>query len=554
MTKTTPIVSLAFLVPALSMAAGSAHAAVRYVNASAATLGDGSSWATAMPHLVDALAVAQTGDEVWVAGGTYYPDTSGGAPSGTGNRTSSFMMKSGVRIYGGFAGTETSRIQRNPALNLTVLSGDIGVRNVHNDNSYNVVEASGVSSEGVLDGFTIKRGTADGVTTIDTYVGGGAYVYNGGKPTFSNCRFEDHWGRGGAGLSAQGASAIVSNCVFIRCIGAVRSGGIEFTASPNAVVSNCLFDTNSGPYGGGIYLNEGSSGAIVENCTFVDNDSVNGGGMFLAGFSASTVRNCRFLRNECKQLGAFQTSFDGGAVKNWCTSSVFINCLFNGNSAIGTGGAVLDAGPSGSNATLINCTIYGNYSRDGGAVGAIMGHTPQLKNSIVWGNTASAANPPSLVGGVVVTSSNVQGMTTLTLGNSNVDPQFVAPTGNDGTPATSDDNFRLLSSSPLIDAGDNTLVPAEVLLDIEGSPRQIDGDQNGSVIVDMGAFEFLPPPPPHCYGDADGNRIVNFADITKILSSWGGAGPEGDSDDSGIVNFADITATLTAWGADCNPA
>ncbi len=42
------------------------------------------------------------------------------------DRTISFELKNGVAIYGGFAGTETLRTQRNPATNVTVLSGDIG--------------------------------------------------------------------------------------------------------------------------------------------------------------------------------------------------------------------------------------------------------------------------------------------------------------------------------------------------------------------------------------------------------------------------------------------
>jgi hypothetical protein len=36
-----------------------------------AASGDGTSWNTAFRYLRDALAVAQSGDRVWVAGGTY---------------------------------------------------------------------------------------------------------------------------------------------------------------------------------------------------------------------------------------------------------------------------------------------------------------------------------------------------------------------------------------------------------------------------------------------------------------------------------------------------
>jgi hypothetical protein len=530
--------------------AASAEAAIIRVNAASPVLGDGSSWNQAMPHLRDALAAAQAGDEIWVAQGVYRPDQSGATPEGTGDRAASFQMKSGVAIFGGFVGTETARSQRAWNSYPTILSGDIGVQSVHSDNAYNVVQAAGVNTLAVLDGFTITRGQADGVTTIDTYVGGGVYISAGARPTIGNCRFEDNWARGGAAISSQGASAVITNCVFLRGYGATRSGGVEFTASANAVVTDCRFEDNTAYFGGGLYINEGSAGGLVERCTFVNNASVNGGAIFLAGFSTTTVRDSLFLKNECRQLGPYQTSFDGGAVENWCTASVFINCLFNGNRATGAGGAICDGGPSGSNSTLVNCTIYGNWSRDGGAVGAIMGHTPSVKNSIVWGNTASAGDP-SISPGVVATASNVQGFSSADASNLNLDPQFVAPNGNDGMPATPDDNFALLSTSPLIDAGDNALVPPSTPTDYLGNARIIDGNADNAAVVDMGALEAVPLPPPPCIGDANGDRVVNFADITSVLTNWGGPGPAGDSDTSGVVNFADITSTLTSWGDEC---
>ncbi len=53
-------------------------------------------------------------------------------------------------------------------------------------------------------------------------------------------------------------------------------------------------------------------------------------------------------------------------------------------------------------------------------------------------------------------------------------------------------------------------------------------------------------------GDANGSGVVDFADITAVLSNWGAAGAPGmpgDADCSGAVNFADITAVLSNWGA-----
>ncbi|MBL8745362.1 MAG: hypothetical protein JNK58_03290, partial [Phycisphaerae bacterium] len=62
------------------------------------------------------------------------------------------------------------------------------------------------------------------------------------------------------------------------------------------------------------------------------------------------------------------------------------------------------------------------------------------------------------------------------------------------------------------------------------------------------------PPCPGCLGDANGDQVVDFSDVTAVLSHWGDAGATplpGDSDFDGTVNFADLTTTLGAWGHGC---
>ena len=93
-----------------------------------ATGGNGATWGTAYKYLQDALAAVADGDEIWVAAGVYYPDEDEGGNVTDNDPMASFSLKTGlkdVRIYGGFAGGETSRDQRDWDANLTVLSGDI---------------------------------------------------------------------------------------------------------------------------------------------------------------------------------------------------------------------------------------------------------------------------------------------------------------------------------------------------------------------------------------------------------------------------------------------
>ena len=92
-----------------------------YVNDNAAGANNGSSWVNAFTKLQDALFVAVSGDQIWVAAGIYYPDD--GVTDNS--RFIAFSLRTGIAIYGGFVGTETLLTQRNFAVNLTTLSGDI---------------------------------------------------------------------------------------------------------------------------------------------------------------------------------------------------------------------------------------------------------------------------------------------------------------------------------------------------------------------------------------------------------------------------------------------
>src|SRR5262245_4911945 len=102
-----------WLVPSLPARA----AGIIFVVPGGASAQTGASWSDAK-DLQAALTAATSGDQIWVKAGTYKPTT------GT-NRSATFQLKNGVALYGGFAGTESSLIQRDPTLNVTILSGDL---------------------------------------------------------------------------------------------------------------------------------------------------------------------------------------------------------------------------------------------------------------------------------------------------------------------------------------------------------------------------------------------------------------------------------------------
>ena len=127
-----------------------------YVDADASGANNGSSWTDAYTSLQSALQVATGNDEIWVAEGTY-------RPGGTSPRGTPFLItaaQDGLKLYGGFAGTETAFCQRDPAAAVgTILAGDFGVSVTLADNAFtifnmDVPNGDSITATTVLDGLS----------------------------------------------------------------------------------------------------------------------------------------------------------------------------------------------------------------------------------------------------------------------------------------------------------------------------------------------------------------------------------------------------------------
>jgi len=106
----------------LAFFSGPACAVGKVIYVSVGGSGDGSSWTDAYGSLQDALDDANSGDQIWVAEGTYTPTLDYGL--GLGDRGRHFRMKNQVEIYGGFDFGDTELSQRRWIANRTILSGD----------------------------------------------------------------------------------------------------------------------------------------------------------------------------------------------------------------------------------------------------------------------------------------------------------------------------------------------------------------------------------------------------------------------------------------------
>jgi len=234
--------------------------------------------------------------------------------------------------------------------------------------------------------------------------------------------------------------------------------------------------------GGGIYKSYPSSASLT-NCTLIGNSAnFQGGGMYNAG--SLTMDKCRFIGNAAQS--------GGGMENNTSWDAPMTNCLFTGNYARSDGGAISTKCAA---IRCRNCTFSLNRAEGDGFYrgGGITGDDDTdiwLTNCILWGNTDldGAVESSQLSGGynnAEIYYCCVQGWTGGFGGEGNFgdDPLFVNPDGEDNTAGTEDDNLRLLSGSPCINAGDPEYTPGPDETDLDGYPRFVDH------AVDVGAYE-----------------------------------------------------------------
>ncbi len=249
---------------------GTASAATLYVNPS--NPNNGGSWTTPYHTIQAAVDAANSGDDIWVAAGTYGPVS---------------VVDKNVNLYGGFAGIETSMCQRpgfprpSPDAYETIIDGQ----------NISTVIAAGdyeYSTSIVIDGFTI----CNGYTAGD---GGGISCLLCGSVAITNNKITGNQADTGGGIFSVANSANITSNVIennIAVAGAGISTGypedIVCIVSDNLIAYNQAVPTDSDPYTGGcaiffsggaigprlvnntiVYntVQEGSSGAAIEYCT-----------------------------------------------------------------------------------------------------------------------------------------------------------------------------------------------------------------------------------------------------------------------------------------------
>ncbi|NUN97208.1 MAG: right-handed parallel beta-helix repeat-containing protein, partial [Candidatus Omnitrophica bacterium] len=507
-----------------------------YVDVNAAGANDGSSWADAFTSLKSALCTAEvfsaTVEEIWVAAGTYRPDLGLIDPS------RSFDLVEGVGVYGGFAGTETQREERNPVANVTILSGDLlGDDNPSGgqfdptfiENTNHIVSAIGLGSTAVLDGFTITGGHAhSGIPGPDVGRGAGIYIIGGG-PTLANLKFHRNfaWISGG-GLFSSGASPSVTSCVFSENVsndgfgagggaGAYVTGGSpEFTA--------CMFITNDAPgFGGGIHA-ENTNLTVVDG-TFQGNTSNNtlgggGGGIRIDG-GAALVRGSLFENN---------SGVLGGGISVTGSSPRILACTFRENRGVLRGGGIDSLGFS-SGPLVVSCVFEGNYSIAGGGAGNFSSISSYV-NCVFSGNHGKLLAPfPEAFGGAFYNDSSEVSLVHCTVAGNVADTTGGGFYNTDSSSVTIENSIVWLNSH----GGGITDFESQVFNSTSGS---------NSLTVARSDFQFLTP---LLNGNIDDDPLF------IRLPDDGGDGFGNGNDDYGNLRFPPNSPALDALDASTLP-
>ena len=335
--------------------------------------------------------------------------------------------------------------------------------------------------------FNIDDGNNDQIAvTIDGLKITGAYTNDSDRAAISNSE----------NLTINNSTISGNNGLF--------TGGIVNNAGTLTIANSTISDNTTPvfalpPTGGGIVNNAGT--LTIANSTISGNTGsaggiVNGGGL--------AITNSTISGNN----GIYGGIVNGG-------TATITSSTISGNNGLANVGGIFNGGI----ATIASSTITNNIGAgllnlvNGGIVGTVI-----AQNSIIAGNfdVENQAQALDIQGEVTGDSNNLIGSLTgasgsigtgsdITFASAGITDisQVLAPLADNGGATLT---HALVVGSAAINAGDNTLIPADVTTDQRGITRTI-GDT-----VDIGAYEspFIPPVAANDTATTDENTLVNI--------------------------------------------
>ncbi len=389
----------------------------------------------------------------------------------------------------------------------------------------------------------------------------------------------------GHGIESFGANVYIARCTIDGTRGDRGRGSALNLDGPSRatyvrVEDSTLSDAYVYPHGlGGGVLVRGRIAVDLVRCEILRNSAEYGAGMMVRGGAKVALYHCVLHRN----FGVFGVAFwiDGGEDGQRPTELSLVSCLISGEG--GDGHDLIDgfyAGPSTRITVSGSSVVTANYL----TFTTLQHGSLHVENSVLWAlseipgdvfvvdllsDAAMQVRSSVVVGGpprIRLADGAALDWDTTSISD---DPMMRDPDGPDDDINTRGNNdFRLAAGSPCIDAGDNSLVPADAFdldgdgdtnepipIDFDARPRFVDDPFTldpgigAPPIVDMGAYEY------DCTGDQNGDGRVDMVDLANLLSHFGiGSGmsyTEGDLDGDSDVDLADLSRLLSVFGQEC---
>ncbi len=432
-----------------------------------------------------------------------------------------FATGKGTDFLRGFGGA----IYTDRASSLTEASGSIKITNSVFDGN------KGESQGGAAYLFTGLQDTVD--------ISGTVFKNNQVAPLTGN---PNSIGIGGGLVQMSDTSNkgfTLTNSSFSNNVAAGQAGALwvmntQTTITNDAFTGNKVLGSANNNIGGAIAMF--APGTIV-NSSFVDNvTGGQGGALWTRKGDFTTIVNSTFVGNQATSLNDYS---NGGALAFHSPAAV-INSTFVNNSAGWVGGAIL--ADKGIDVSVANSVFLNNTGENGGNTWKI----EQQTNRVL---TDKGGNVQWLI--KQIPKANDFSITTTAI---NADPKLDVLQTVNGVAV-----MPLLAGSPAIDAGVGTDAPA---LDARGQAR-VDGDGNGSIVADSGAYEYTVQKAMFSIAATDADKAekagglvftVNRTGNLTVASSvdWSVSGGNATFDDFAVGPLPTTSGTLSFAANETN--